>query len=78
MFKYFGVLLKSNLSWSDHMASLHSVFPQASLPVLTVRPHLEYAAPLWSPHSQKSVESVQKFATQLAVHHWDQSYRQLL
>ena len=46
-----------------------------------VRPHLEYAAPLWSPYTQKdinSIENVQKFATKLITHHWDQSYAELL
>ena len=46
-----------------------------------MRPHLEYAAPLWSPYTQKdinSIKNVQKFATKLITHHWDQSYTELL
>ena len=46
-----------------------------------VRPHLEYAAPLWDPYLQKDVdalEGVQKFAMKLITRKWDQGYTQLM
>ena len=48
--------------------------------VSLIRPHLEYAAPLWDPHLQKDVdmlENVQKFAMKLITRKWDQGYAQL-
>ena len=48
--------------------------------VSLIRPHLEYAAPLWDPHLQKDVdmlENVQKFAVKLITRKWDQGYAQL-
>ena len=38
-----------------------------------VRPHLEYAAAIWSPSSQ-NVEKVQKFALRMVTKYWDLSY----
>ena len=46
-----------------------------------VRPHLEYAAPVWDPHQQghiDSLERVQKFALKLCTRSWDSSYEDLL
>ena len=48
--------------------------------VSLIRPHLEYAAPLWDPHLQKDVdmlENVQTFAMKLITRKWDQGYAQL-
>ena len=73
MFKYHGVLLRDNLSWSDHIAVtctkakqvlglLYRQFYNHASPetlkqlyLSLVRPHLEYAAPLWSPYTQKDI-----------------------
>ena len=86
IFKYPGVLLRSNLGWSDHITMICSkarkllvlLYRQfynhattdtiKQLYVSLIRPHLEYAAPLWDPHLQKDVdmlENVQKFAMKL-------------
>ena len=46
-----------------------------------VRPHLEYAAPVWDPHQQgliNSLESVQKFALKLCTKNWNASYDETL
>ena len=46
-----------------------------------VRPHLEYAAPVWDPHLQKDcdiLENVQKFACRMATKRWDLGYNELL
>ena len=98
IFKYLGVLLRSNLGWSDHITMICSktrkllglLYRQfynhattdtiKQLYVSLIRPHLEYAAPLWDPHLQKDVdmlENVQKFAMKLITRKWDQGYAQL-
>ena len=46
-----------------------------------VRPHLDYAASIWSPHMKKDItqlENVQKFALRMATRSWDSSYQDLL
>ena len=45
-----------------------------------VRPHLEYAAPVWSPHTMQGItdlEKVQKFALKMCSGHWNWSYADL-
>ena len=46
-----------------------------------VRPHLEYAYPVWDPHlvkDKKTLEDVQKFGCRLAAHQWNSGYQELL
>jgi len=46
-----------------------------------VRPHLDYAASIWSPHMKKDktlLENVQKFALRMATRSSDSSYQDLL
>jgi len=46
-----------------------------------VRPHLDYAASIWSPHMKKDktlLENVQKFALRMTTRSWDISYQDLL
>ena len=46
-----------------------------------VRPHLEYASPVWSPHLAKDmelIEGVQKFALRIASKSWTMTYHDLL
>ena len=46
-----------------------------------VRPHMEYAAPVWDPHLRKDqdlLESTQKFACKLMTKTWDRGYDELL
>ena len=46
-----------------------------------VRPHLEYACPVWAPYTRKDtelLESVQRFACKMATHCWNSSYEELL
>ena len=46
-----------------------------------VRPHLDYASTVWSPHLMKhkiALENVQKFACRMATKIWDSSYQDLL
>ena len=48
--------------------------------VSLVRPHLEYACPVWAPHTAKDIHtlgSVQKFAIKMATHNWNVSYQEL-
>ena len=84
--------MRSNLSWSDHIAMvcskarkllglLYRQFHNHATPstikqlyLSLVRPHLEYAAPLWDPYLQNDVdalEGVQKFAMKLITRKWD-------
>ena len=49
--------------------------------VALVRPHLEYASPVWSPHSQKYVhliENVQMFAVKIISGEWNAPYHDCL
>ena len=42
--------------------------------IALVRPHLEYASPVWSPHLSKdinSIEDVQKFALRICAKSWE-------
>ena len=46
-----------------------------------IRPHLEYAALVWTPHLARDIaklEEVQKFALRMASHNWSASYQDLL
>ena len=46
-----------------------------------VRPHMEYAAAVWSPHLQKNIEalqSVQKLALRMIYHAWGMAYQELI
>ena len=46
-----------------------------------IRPDLEYAAPVWSPHQKGQIddlESVQKLALRICTRKWDTNYHDLL
>ena len=99
VFKYLGVLLSQDMSWSPHIQAVCSRAKQvlgllyrkfynhsstetlAQLYISLVRPHLEYACPVWAPHMAKdilAIENVQKFACRMATHNWNTSYQDLL
>ena len=80
-FKYLGVCINRNLTWGSHTAAaVHKASCMLNLlrtmyscnkisnklaVAAFVRPHLEYFAPVWSPHYAKdkiALESVQKCA----------------
>ena len=98
-FKYLGILITSNLTWSPHIQNLcrkarkiigliyRRYYRHTNSGTLIqlytslVRPHLEYAAPLWDPHlvhDIHSIESVQKFALRVCSKRWDYGYSELL
>ena len=97
-FRYLGVLIRNNLSWSDHIAGIcvrtrkilgllyRQFYTDSSSETLKqlylslVRPHLEYAAQLWDPHTRRDtdrLEAVQKFALKLVSRRWDCGYDEL-
>ena len=46
-----------------------------------IRPHLEYAVPVWAPHLAKDIdklEKVQKFGLKICLKSWDNDYYDLL
>ena len=83
-------------TWSRHVTEICSnarrvvglIHRQYSTPetlnqlyVSLVRPHLEYAAPVWDPHLQKEIdklEKVQKFALRMCTKNWMAGYDDLL
>ena len=47
----------------------------------TIRPHLEYASPVWNPFHKREIEdieSVQKFALRMCLKSWNSNYKELL
>jgi len=51
------------------------------LTVAFVRPHLEYASPVWNPSTRKQIkmlEDVEKFAMKVATRRWDTGYQDVL
>ena len=83
-----GMLLKSTLTpgelsvWStDNITSIPLPEALNQLYVSFMRPHLEYAAPVWDPHLQKDIgklEKVQKFALRMCTKNWMAGYDDLL
>ncbi len=93
-FKYLGVHISSDLSWSLHVGKictkgrglLYRRFHAADtstckqLYVSFIRPHLKYACQVWDPHLKdiEAIESVQKFAVRACTRQWDTPYQSLL
>ena len=49
--------------------------------IFLVRPHLEYASAVWSPHLKKDkdiLEKIQKFACHMATRSWESGYLHIL
>ena len=72
--KIIGMLYRQFYRWSD---------PEVLTKLYTtiVRPHLEYAAPVWSPELIKDIyklENVQKFALRVCTKQWDVPYLDLI
>ena len=98
-FKYLGLLISSDLSWSSHIDNICSKAKRIlgllyrrfyrhsneqtlqQLYLSLVRPHLKYAAPVWSPHLNKYIimlERTQQFACNMCTKIWDSSNNELL
>ena len=72
--KILGLLYRRFYSNSDGSTLLQ-------LYLSLVRPHLEYASPVWNPHMHKDIkllENVKNFATQMITKKWDCGYQELL
>ena len=83
--KYLGISIASDLSWSQHIQSITSrarrLVGLLLLYVSLVRPHLEYAVPIWDPYTAKDcdlTESVQRFAGRVCLKSWDIGYPEIL
>ena len=62
-----GILYRKFL-WHCNSSALKQLY------LSYVHPHLEYAAPVWDPHQQgliNSLESIQKFALKLCTKNWN-------
>ena len=98
-FKYLGMILASDLSFSQHTDSVCSKARKIfgllyrrfynnvsndtllQLYLSLVRPHFEYASPVWNPYMQKHIKQlkdVEKFALHMAAKSWDSGYQDLL
>ena len=91
-FKYLGIIISSNLSWSAHICSVCSKsrhFYRNSSPqslrkmhIALVLPHLSYCSSVWDPPSGSSLaselEKVQKFALRMCTYNWSANYLDLL
>ena len=98
-FKYLGVNISSNLTWSLHIdivcnkarrmlgiiyrnfCAYCNTASLLKLYISLVRPHLEYASPVWSPYSAKQIakiENVQKFGLRIVSGDWSADYNNLL
>ncbi len=72
--KLLGLLYGRYYKCSDQVTLLQ-------LYISLVRPHLEYAAPVWDPHLQRDIqllERTQKFACRMSSKTWDAGYGELL
>ena len=91
-FKYLGLLISSDLSWSGYIHNICSrekrilgllyrrFYMQSNEQTLCqlylslVRPHLKYAAPVWSPYLHKDInmlERTQQFASKMCTKIWN-------
>ena len=55
--------------------------PRNKLYTTVIRPHLEYAAPVWSPELIKDInklENVERFALRVCTKQWSLSYADLI
>ena len=98
-FKYLGLLISSDLSWTNHIENICSKARKLlgllyrrcyrfsdqntllQLYTSLVRPHFEYATPVWDPHLQRNIqllERTQKFACRMCTKAWDTGYEELL
>ena len=68
------MLYRQFYQWSDPEALIR-------LYISLIRPHLEYAAPVWSPEHMKDInklENVQKFALRVCTKQWNSPYEDLI
>ena len=91
-FKYLGVNISHDLTWSNHIGKISGKARQTlgqfygkcdsgsllKLYISLVRPHLEYACPVWAPHDIHLIERVQMFGVKIISGEWNAAYHDCL
>ena len=68
----------SDFCIANFIISLTLILSFNSSYISLVRPHLEYASPVWSPHLTKDIQALERVQTLMVSHNWKANYQELL